>query len=795
MVVGKPLLERVARAVWEHEPWPPLSQRSPRKLIERLLADPAFRDRFRRNPARACREAGLESLAEEMQLGAGKAMHTLDIRESRSSLAGVMMAAAMEGMGIYEFSQARRAAPRGPVRRGRRRAEPGEPAGAAGRGRARGRAGGERGARTAPPGDGRGGGRRARRQRRGRPRRRRRRRRPSRGEGGGAAPEAAAAKPSRRDGRRSTPPGTRSPARRRRRPQAEGRSSAAARRGGAGRRPSSRASATGAPAGAPTRTPVDERGRLRAADRRTSSRRPSEGGPEPGAEQPAPPAAAAGAGAASPEPQAPSEPVDASAARPGRHAAASANAEALALLENKNVVLDDVGVADIKAGKIDPRIVGVLTKLSQEHKIVVSCMCSDHSKFTAGGSISNHAFGRGLDIASIDGEIVSPGSALAREVASELSELDPAIRPDEIGSPFAINGPGYFTDAAHSEPHPRRLQDRDHARLQAARRARRRRRAAAPRRSPRRPRGARAAPAAPRLPRGGARSPPAAPKRASGLFAAAGAGQVARPAPSRRRPAATRKLFLQAVERRAAAAQPAAAAAAPAVEPAARSTSPGVPGEYPGDDAPKEQIAAWMAAEAKKRGLPAQLPVMAALVESNLTNVNFGDADSLGYFQMRVSFWDSGDYAGFADDPKKQVDWFLDTAERVKAQRVSRGQSITDPDQFGEWIADVERPAEQYRGRYQLQLDEANGLLAERRPRHPPPPKPRPPHPPHPSRRAGARGAGGADRSRPVRPGRDWRQAGRRGAGAAAEQERRARRRRRRRHQGGQDRPADRRAC
>src|SRR5687768_17890999 len=40
-----------------------------------------------------------------MRLGAGKAMHTLDIRESRSSLAGVMMAAAMEGMGVYEFSK------------------------------------------------------------------------------------------------------------------------------------------------------------------------------------------------------------------------------------------------------------------------------------------------------------------------------------------------------------------------------------------------------------------------------------------------------------------------------------------------------------------------------------------------------------------------------------------------------------------------------------------------------------------------------------------------------------------
>src|SRR3954468_8587209 len=75
------------------------------KLIERLLVDPAFRTTFRRDPASACREAGLDDLAEEMALGAGKAMMTLDVRESKSSLAGVMMAAAMEGVGVYEFGE------------------------------------------------------------------------------------------------------------------------------------------------------------------------------------------------------------------------------------------------------------------------------------------------------------------------------------------------------------------------------------------------------------------------------------------------------------------------------------------------------------------------------------------------------------------------------------------------------------------------------------------------------------------------------------------------------------------
>ncbi|MGH2968563.1 MAG: NHLP-related RiPP peptide, partial [Solirubrobacteraceae bacterium] len=73
------------------------------QLIERLLGDPAFRAEFRLDPASACRRAGLHELADEMALGAGKAMMTLEARESKSSLAGVMMAAAMEGVGVYQF--------------------------------------------------------------------------------------------------------------------------------------------------------------------------------------------------------------------------------------------------------------------------------------------------------------------------------------------------------------------------------------------------------------------------------------------------------------------------------------------------------------------------------------------------------------------------------------------------------------------------------------------------------------------------------------------------------------------
>jgi hypothetical protein len=102
---------------------------------------------------------------------------------------------------------------------------------------------------------------------------------------------------------------------------------------------------------------------------------------------------------------------------------------------------------------------------------------------------------------------------------------------------------------------------------------------------------------------------------------------------------------------------------------------------------------------------------MASLVESGLKNLDHGDADSVGYFQMRLGIWDSGKYAGYPHDPKLQLEWFLEQAETVKRQRIAAGLSVHDPKQYGEWAADVERPAEEYRGRYQVQLQSADALL------------------------------------------------------------------------------------
>src|SRR3954452_14130924 len=66
------------------------------RLLERLLTDAELRARFRRDPAAVAREADLDELAGDF--ATGSARETLEPREPRSSLAGVMMAASVEGM-------------------------------------------------------------------------------------------------------------------------------------------------------------------------------------------------------------------------------------------------------------------------------------------------------------------------------------------------------------------------------------------------------------------------------------------------------------------------------------------------------------------------------------------------------------------------------------------------------------------------------------------------------------------------------------------------------------------------
>jgi hypothetical protein len=135
------------------------------------------------------------------------------------------------------------------------------------------------------------------------------------------------------------------------------------------------------------------------------------------------------------------------------------------------------------------------------------------------------------------------------------------------------------------------------------------------------------------------------------------------------------------------------------------------PAVYPGDDAQKERLARWMARAAADRGMPHELPVMAAIAESGLQNLR-GESYQ-GFFGMHESL-NADEYRGFPRNPDLQVRWFLDTAALVRRRRVAEGRAdpAKDPASFGSWIADVERPASENRSGYQPHLDEARSLIA-----------------------------------------------------------------------------------
>jgi hypothetical protein len=134
---------------------------------------------------------------------------------------------------------------------------------------------------------------------------------------------------------------------------------------------------------------------------------------------------------------------------------------------------------------------------------------------------------------------------------------------------------------------------------------------------------------------------------------------------------------------------------------------------YPGDDASRTALAGWMGRAARAAGIPPELPVMAALVESGLANIQGGPGDSIGFFQMEKSVWNRGPFAGYWRKSPVQLRWFINQAITIRNGWVQAGDTDfgSRPRDYGLWAADIDRPAIKYRGRFHLRLSEARALL------------------------------------------------------------------------------------
>jgi hypothetical protein len=105
---------------------------------------------------------------------------------------------------------------------------------------------------------------------------------------------------------------------------------------------------------------------------------------------------------------------------------------------------NELELHDLTSGAIDPRIVGLIGAITQDHQLTISSLRSDHSQYTVEGGISNHYYGRAMDIAAVDGVSCTDTSPAApcAELAGTLAYLPAPAHPTELIYCFDVDGPG-----------------------------------------------------------------------------------------------------------------------------------------------------------------------------------------------------------------------------------------------------------------------------------------------------------------------------------------------------------------
>ena len=107
-------------------------------------------------------------------------------------------------------------------------------------------------------------------------------------------------------------------------------------------------------------------------------------------------------------------------------------------------ILNGSAARDIQSGLIDARVINMLAYLTQRYSLLVSSLRTDHSMMTASGNISNHYYGRAVDIAAVNGvpctdmSFESPCSQVGRLIV----QMPAGARPTELIYGYDLDGAG-----------------------------------------------------------------------------------------------------------------------------------------------------------------------------------------------------------------------------------------------------------------------------------------------------------------------------------------------------------------
>ena len=117
------------------------------------------------------------------------------------------------------------------------------------------------------------------------------------------------------------------------------------------------------------------------------------------------------------------------------------------LLASDNVWIYGGGRDDIAAGRIDVRILVVISYLRERHgEVTVSSLFSGHRKFARPGVVSAHIYGHAVDVAAV-GEISIAGhqqpGGITEAAVRSLLLLPTELQPQQVISLLGLGGPSF----------------------------------------------------------------------------------------------------------------------------------------------------------------------------------------------------------------------------------------------------------------------------------------------------------------------------------------------------------------
>ncbi len=117
------------------------------------------------------------------------------------------------------------------------------------------------------------------------------------------------------------------------------------------------------------------------------------------------------------------------------------------LLADERVWIYGSGRADVAAGRIDVRVIVLVSYLAERHgSVTVSSLFSGHRKFARPGVVSAHVYGHAVDIAAIGGSAIAgnqePGGVTEATVRSVLL-LPAELQPQQVISLLGLGGPSF----------------------------------------------------------------------------------------------------------------------------------------------------------------------------------------------------------------------------------------------------------------------------------------------------------------------------------------------------------------